>query len=67
MLTWIVAIILFLSGIAVIFSKEQIWKLTVLSNQMSGRASERTKVWDFSMSLVGAIAIILAIFMMIVR
>lgn len=61
MLTWIVVAILLLGGVAVIFARDQIWKLTVLSNQMSGRASERSQVWDVSMIIVGIGAIILAI------
>ena len=61
MLTWIVVAILLLGGVAVIFARDQIWKLTVLSNQMSGRASERSQVWDISMIIVGIGAIILAI------
>ena len=63
MLTYIGAAILFFGGLIVIFAREQVWKLTVLSNKMSGRASERTKIWDVSMLIVGAVSIVLAIMM----
>lgn len=67
MLTYIIAAILFFGGLIVIFAREQVWKLTVLSNKMTGRASERTKVWDVSMLIVGAVSIILAIILILVR
>lgn len=67
MLTYFVAALLFLGGVIVIFAKEQVWKLTVLSNKMSGRASERTKVWDTSMVIVGIVSIILAIIVFLLR
>lgn len=67
MLTYVIAAILFFGGLIVIFAKEQVWKLTVLSNKMSGRASERTKVWDVSILIVGAVSIVLAIFMILFR
>lgn len=67
MLTYVFAAILFFGGLIVIFAREQVWKLTVLSNKMSGRASERTKIWDISMMIVGAVSIILAIVMLLAR
>lgn len=67
MLTYVFAAILFFGGLIVIFAREQVWKLTVLSNKMSGRASERTKIWDISMLIVGAVSIILAIVMLLAR
>ena len=67
MLLYIFAAILFFGGLSVIFAKEQVWKLTVLSNKISGRASERTKIWDVSMLIVGIVSIVLAIVMILTR
>lgn len=67
MLTYFVAAILFFGGLIVIFTREQVWKLTVLSNKMSGRASERTRVWDVSMIIVGVVFVVLAIVMIFLR
>ncbi len=67
MLTYIFAAILFFGGLIVIFAREQVWKLTVLSNKMSGRASERTRIWDVSMLIVGSVSIVLAIIMILAR
>lgn len=67
MLTYFVVTLLFFGGVIVIFAKEQVWKLTVLSNKMSGRASERTRVWDISMLIVGIVSIILAIIVFLLR
>ncbi len=67
MLTYVFATILFFGGLIVIFAREQVWKLTVLSNKMSGRASERTRIWDVSMVIVGTVSIALAIVMILLR
>ncbi|MCC6607614.1 MAG: hypothetical protein IT327_30690 [Anaerolineae bacterium] len=67
MLTYFVAALLFFGGVIVIFAREQVWKLTVLSNKMSGRASERTRVWDVSMVIVGVVSIVLAIVVIFLR
>lgn len=67
MLTYFVAALLFFGGVIVLFAKEQVWKLTVLSNKLSGRASERTRVWDISMVIVGTVSIFLAVIVFLLR
>ncbi|MCZ7672419.1 MAG: hypothetical protein M5U34_37470 [Chloroflexi bacterium] len=67
MLIYIIAVILFLGGLFIIFAREKVWKLTVLSNKMSGRASERSRIWDVSMVIVGIVAIVMSIVMILVR
>ncbi|HDQ71950.1 MAG TPA: hypothetical protein ENN19_07615 [Chloroflexi bacterium] len=48
-------ILLIVVGIASIFAKDLIWKLVVFNNQLRGRASERTDVWDTWTTVFGAI------------
>lgn len=67
MLSYVAAAFLMISGLIVIFAREQVWKLTVFSNKMSGRASERSRVWDVSMRFVGVLFIISAIVIMVLR
>lgn len=60
----VMAVILLIIGILCLFARNAVWRLTVLSNQLTGRASERTQVWDIGTIVVGLIFLALAIIML---
>lgn len=59
-MNWILVSILVIYGMITLFAREIIWKLTVLANQLSGRASARTKVWDAGVIITGILSLVSA-------
>jgi hypothetical protein len=52
------SILFILLGLAMIFARDFMWGLTEFSNQMAGRTSERTELWDTRQMISGAIIIL---------
>jgi uncharacterized membrane protein len=59
-------LLLIILGCSLIFAREMWWAVQEVSNQIQGRASERTDLWDLSQIVVGAIVIVLGIFVVTV-
>jgi hypothetical protein len=56
----IVCLVIFLVvlGLASIFARDLMWELTHMSNQMAGKASERTELWD-TWSVIGGVVMLI--------
>src|SRR5687768_3847474 len=53
------SILFILIGLAMIFARDFMWGLTERSNQMAGRTSERTEMWDTGQIISGVILALL--------
>lgn len=54
-------ILIALLGLAFIFARDFMWGLTVMSNQMKGRTSERTDLWDTGQVFSGVVCLLVGV------
>jgi hypothetical protein len=55
----LLAIVICLYGLALLFARDFMWDLTVMGNEMKGRASERTELWETQQVIGGVICLLL--------